>query len=454
MAETDRPPPLKDSRSDGDITNGDRQDILTAADDIARDAPENAIDGGPDTLETGSEESRRNGAGLQPRATPKPTDGPVRSGSSAPATRSGRQRWIFPVIVGVSLISAGIGGGAVHLAEMRSRDGIGDMIEELKTGLARHEAGLIGLTARNDELQATLKTAESRIAGLQVALEAESNRIGELGADRPDGAAIAASLLELEDQGETVNAELARIDGAMSTLRARIENVEAQPIPMVALPEEIVNAYDRQLAEALGAIDGRFDEMREALDARITETEAAGEAAALSERDAKRAENMAAARMALTRMVSALNSGAAFSAELGRLRDKSGLEPPERLVAVADEGVPTRAELAATFPAAAREALDATTRDAVERGEIGPFRAFLLMRLGLRSLEPREGDSPDAILSRAETAVRAGDLGAALGEIATLPQVGRDRFADWIALAELRRDALEAVADLSARLDN
>jgi len=53
-----------------------------------------------------------------------------------------------------------------------------------------------------------------------------------------------------------------------------------------------------------------------------------------------------------------------------------------------------------------------------------------------------------------EAAVRAGDLGAALGEIATLPQVGRDRFADWIALAELRRDALEAVADLSARLDN
>ena len=81
-----------------------------------------------------------------------------------------------------------------------------------------------------------------------------------------------------------------------------------------------------------------------------------------------------------------------------------------------------------------------------------PFQAFLRTQVGARSLEAREGDDPDAVLSRAEAALARGDIAAALDEIATLPAVGQDAMADWVALAETRRTALAAAADLAAQL--
>jgi len=63
-------------------------------------------------------------------------------------------------------------------------------------------------------------------------------------------------------------------------------------------------------------------------------------------------------------------------------------------------------------------------------------------------------DHPDAVRSRAGAAAIEDDIDTALAEIAVLPQSGRDRFADWIAQAELRRGALNAVETLSVQLGN
>ena len=78
--------------------------------------------------------------------------------------------------------------------------------------------------------------------------------------------------------------------------------------------------------------------------------------------------------------------------------------------------------------------------------------AFLQNQLGTRSLEPREGNDPDAVLSRVEAAVRQGDLSAALTEIEALPEAGRAEMADWEAAALLRASALDSAADLADRL--
>ena len=69
-------------------------------------------------------------------------------------------------------------------------------------------------------------------------------------------------------------------------------------------------------------------------------------------------------------------------------------------------------------------------------------------------MEPREGDDPDAILSRAEAAVRSDDISTALAEIAALPQAGQDVLADWSAKAQTRADALAAFAELSAQINS
>jgi len=70
--------------------------------------------------------------------------------------------------------------------------------------------------------------------------------------------------------------------------------------------------------------------------------------------------------------------------------------------------------------------------------------AFVRSQLGLRSLAPREGDDADAVLSRAEAALREGDLEATLAELDGLPDPAKAEMAAWVEAATARVDALEA----------
>ena len=70
----------------------------------------------------------------------------------------------------------------------------------------------------------------------------------------------------------------------------------------------------------------------------------------------------------------------------------------------------------------------------------------------MRSLDPQEGDSPDAILSRAEAALRDGRLTDALAEIGSLPEQGRAELSDWVARAEMRQTAVAAAEQLTQSL--
>ena len=78
--------------------------------------------------------------------------------------------------------------------------------------------------------------------------------------------------------------------------------------------------------------------------------------------------------------------------------------------------------------------------------------SFLRTQTGARSLEPREGNDPDDILSRDEAELTQADLSAALGEIATLPPEAQPAMADWRAVAEKRLAAVKAVADIAATI--
>ncbi|PJE34836.1 hypothetical protein CVM52_20190, partial [Pseudooceanicola lipolyticus] len=68
--------------------------------------------------------------------------------------------------------------------------------------------------------------------------------------------------------------------------------------------------------------------------------------------------------------------------------------------------------------------------------------------LGARSVEPRAGDDPDAILSRAEAAVSTGQLQQALDELAALPDAAKPALADWIDSAQRRIAAKQAATAL------
>ena len=92
-------------------------------------------------------------------------------------------------------------------------------------------------------------------------------------------------------------------------------------------------------------------------------------------------------------------------------------------------------------------------RETVGEGTGDQLRAFLRDQLGTRSLTPRDGDDPDAILSRAEAAVKSGELDAALGEIDNLPDSGKAVLEEWTVKAVARKDALSAFETLESALN-
>ena len=225
--------------------------------------------------------------------------------------------------------------------------------------------------------------------------------------------------LEVEDG----NANAAQADEAAAQLSAFQADLEA----LISKAEErIVTAEEKAqaiLAEAEAAAEAR-------------ETEAA-EQAALAERQAMIAE-----------LKAAVDAGASYTDILSVL----GSVPPE-LKDHATSGVPTMVALQQSFAPAARSALE-TSQTIPEDASTGErFTAFLRRQTNARSLAPKDGDDPDAVLSRAEALLSEGKLDDALAEISNLPDDAQNAMSKWRSDAETRQAALQAVESLSDTLN-
>ena len=71
---------------------------------------------------------------------------------------------------------------------------------------------------------------------------------------------------------------------------------------------------------------------------------------------------------------------------------------------------------------------------------------------GARSLTAQDGADPDAVLSRAEAALRNGQVADALAELPDLPGPGQERLGDWISRAQTFLDVNAAFAGYAAQL--
>jgi hypothetical protein len=101
--------------------------------------------------------------------------------------------------------------------------------------------------------------------------------------------------------------------------------------------------------------------------------------------------------------------------------------------------------LQAEFPDLARQVLALARADTEADGWGARLLDFLAAQTGARSLTPREGDDPDAILSRAEFALGEGRLADALTDLQALDPALRAPLDGWIARAEARLAALAAL---------
>ena len=122
---------------------------------------------------------------------------------------------------------------------------------------------------------------------------------------------------------------------------------------------------------------------------------------------------------------------------------------PEGLSAAAETGVATLPSLRDSFPEAAHTAIRASIQASAGEGIVARSRAYLRAQVASRSLSPRPGGSPDAVLSRMEERLRNDDLAGALAEADALPSEATAAMADWLASARLRQGALEGLAALA-----
>ena len=285
-----------------------------------------------------------------------------------------------------------------------------------------------------DELAAVVLAQNARIS----VLVGQISDLTQALSDLPPGNAIDDLGARLRDGQQAVSEQSARID----LLDRRLGDLENRPIPDVAASSDAVAAYERELTA-----------MRQMFEAELDRIEAAQETAVEIETNAAERAEIAVKRAALARVQSNMDRGAPFAEGLTALQD-AGVAVPGHLIALSRDGVASMAELQSEFPEAARVALNAAVRADVAAGRQGRLAGFLRTQLGARSLEPRQGNDPDAILSRAEAALGYGDIGQSLSEVYTLPVAGAAQMTDWVDKARARQRVVEAVAALAETVNN
>jgi hypothetical protein len=280
------------------------------------------------------------------------------------------------------------------------------------------------------------------------ALRAELAKLTQ--ADSDLAAKVAASdssaqFAKMETMQQALSEQITASADVLGSLQTRVDTLEAtvkdlQTRPIVkALPDEVVKAYEDQMVQ-----------MQATLKTQREELETLAEKAAAKQANAQDIARIGVARAALGRMAAALETGAPFADALADFKAASDLAIDGAIATASQEGPVTLAMLTETYPDAARAALGAVR---AQEGADAGLGGFLRKQFGARSVVPREGDDPDAVLSRAEATLKQGDIAGVLTLIAQLPDPAQAALADWVTSAKSRLDVATAMQTLRAELD-
>lgn len=164
-----------------------------------------------------------------------------------------------------------------------------------------------------------------------------------------------------------------------------------------------------------------------------------------------RTVNAAAAALAAASLAEATRGSAPFEAELAALERLLPLSGEVRLLRpYAETGAPSRAALAAEFDAAAGKASLAAQDPGERAGFLARMRYALSAIVTIRRVGSTAGDSPDAVLARAQAATDEGDIDAALRILRELPPTSAEAMNPWRARAQQRVAVDRQVAAIRA----
>ncbi|MEL7106397.1 MAG: hypothetical protein AAGM21_10780 [Pseudomonadota bacterium] len=325
----------------------------------------------------------------------------------------------------------------------------------LVAGAIGYAVAFFGLAQQDDpELPARITGIEQALDGINMRLDGFETTIADLGASIPPvDTATPAAVAAIESEIGTFGGEIEGLQSAVEALQGSVTNLtlggggEGAPdyaAEFEAQMESFKAEVDRVTSNAEAEV--------QAARAEAEATRAAAQAEAAAAREAAEiAEAQVAFQAGLAELQVALDTGAPFDGALAAL---DGLDLPAALTDVAADGVLPLTELQRTFPDAARAALQAADRGPDETANaMGKVTSFLMAQTNARSLEPRDGDGADAVLSRAEAALKSGDLSATLAEIGALGEGPQAALAEWLGPAQARDAAVEAVRDLNLAVD-
>lgn len=355
----------------------------------------------------------------------------------------------------------------------------------LVAGGIGYGAALLG-AGDNTDMQALLEAQAERIETLSAEVAALPDTIelpevpdiaplqGAVETLQAEAAALAGAQEGIATETAEAASAAAAASAALGAIDERLTAVERAPGEDGAVTDTAIASFERELAglrEELASQESRMVEVAETATAQLAATReaataeltAAREAAAAdlaavraeaeAEEAAARAEAEAAlAAAAVSELRVAVEAGTPFEEAVSKLAEV-GVDVPEAISAAAVDGVQTQTALIGAFPDLARAALDTARAEGSGDSGSGGVGAFFRDQLGARSVEPREGDDPDAVLSRAEAAAGAGDLDAALTEIGALPDTVQAVFADWVAQAESRAAVIAALSELDTSVN-
>ena len=321
--------------------------------------------------------------------------------------------------------------GTTPQAPQRKRRGLAWVIWPLLGGALAAAAGYgVAQYVPNGWPMASVVTLQTQVAVL-------SDQVQALQADLQKADARLASL-------ETAPAPQSDA-GQIAALELRLTTLESKPMPagtdsaaLDQLRAEVAAIKTNGAAVMSAQVQADLDAKVQATEAKLTAMEQSAQAQAAA----------TLTRAALGQIAAALDSGAPYPSAIAAL---AGADIAVVLTDNATAGLPSLQALQASFPDSARTALEAALR--ANMGESWSERVgnFLRTQVGVRSLTPRDGPDPDAILSRAEAALTAGDVAQALAEMATLPTPAQDALSAWRVRAQLRLDAQAALAALLAK---
>lgn len=286
------------------------------------------------------------------------------------------------------------------------------------------------------DLRPADSTAE--VAGLTTQLTEVQTRISSLESQSGDLATLSDRVAQLESAPAPQAPDLSRLDAFDQRLAA----IEAMPADGAA-STAAVTAKLAELERRLAAVpQGASPELQQQLDAALARLDEA-EATATARADEAAAATAATERTrALDALAAKLATGEPFGAELQAADDPT---LAQALAPLSETGVPTLTQLQATFPDAAREALRIARETGADDGWTGRLVDFLASQTGARPLTPLEGDTPDAILSRADFALSEGRVADAVSELQPLDPAVKAALDPWLAQAQAHLSAAAAL---------